>query len=110
MTHMAWRLAKAPTDAALDDRLSAMHEEARTGYERIRLLSDSMHVQEAGRFALRHAFAVWQEAKGEGDPREGQFALPPRRRFEQQLDKFYVEVRLELGRNRPEDVMRELSS
>ena len=40
-----------------------MHEEARTGYERIRLLSDSIKVQEAGRFALRHAYAMWQVLK-----------------------------------------------
>ena len=110
MTHLAWRLTKAPTDSAIDERLAAMHEEARTGYERIRLLSDSVHVQEAGRFALRHAYAVWQEAKGEGDPRQGQFGLPPRRRFEEQLEKFYVEVRRELGRTKPEDVMPELTT
>ena len=84
-----------------------MHEEARTGYERIRLLSDSIKVQEAGRFALRHAYAMWQVAQGKEDPRQDEYSLAPRPRFEAQLQVFYAEVRRELGLNRPDDVMPE---
>lgn len=108
--HLAWRLREAHPDPALLDRITAMHEEARTGYERVRLLSESLPVQEEGRLALRHSFALWQVAQGKEDQRGGEFVAPPRERFEAELTRFYIEVRRELGLARPEEVMVEPSS
>ena len=87
-----------------------MHEEARTGFERIRLLSGSLSVQDSGRMALRHAYALWQVAQGLPDPRSQEYTSLPRTRFEEELHRFYVEVRRELGLESPEDVLAELAS
>ena len=87
-----------------------MHEEARTGFERIRLLSGSLTVQNAGRLALRHSYALWQVAQGLPDPRGEEFNATPLRRFEDELHRFYIEVRRELGLESPEDVLPELTS
>ena len=54
MSHLAWVLSQRPNDSVILERLAELNEEGRASFERLRLLSDSWELQEAGRLALRH--------------------------------------------------------
>src|SRR4051794_9877981 len=49
------------TEGDATRRIEVADEEAWIAFERIRMLSQSEATQKAGRFAVRHIYAVWQE-------------------------------------------------
>ena len=53
-------------DKELRGRMRTAHEEARVGFERLRLITTSMEAQEAARYALRHAVGLWLLVDGKG--------------------------------------------
>ena len=53
--------------------LRRLQIQARSEYETLRLLLESKATQQAGRMALRHAWALWKEAETGIDPRAYQF-------------------------------------
>jgi hypothetical protein len=126
--HLAWLLRSHPTRSGLRallaprqqdkvlERLEAAHEDARVGFERLRLLSGSLATQEAGRCALRHAYAVRKQAETGVDPRAHEYRSKspgdppppsPGERFNRELQNLYVAVRTELDVPTPEDVFPE---
>jgi hypothetical protein len=94
---------------ALLERIYRVHEDAEVSCERLRLLSGSERAQEAGRYALRHAWAIWRERETGSDPRGHQYPAhrSPRVRFREALHELYVEIRRETGIKNPEDVFPE---
>ena len=58
----------ATTEAARRAALQRAHDVARVGYERLRLSTSSLAVQEEARFALRYAYGLLRQFEG----------LPPR--------------------------------
>jgi hypothetical protein len=88
-----------PDQRAEIDRLQ---NQSRVSTEVIRLLASSSPLQEAGRLALRHAWAIKETAAGRTDPRPD--TRRPSKRFDDEFRNFLVEARRELGLNNPEDV------
>lgn len=82
------------------------HLEARTHYERLRLISSSLDVQRAGRQALRYAFGVLIQAQGK-PPREDERERGPLALLNDSLLELYAAVRRELGLPRADEVYRE---
>jgi hypothetical protein len=80
--------------------------EMRVCYERLRLISGSRDVQEAGRHVLRYAYGVLRRAEGK-PPRHDEIGRSPRILVQDWLMKLYVEVRREIGVPNPQDVYRE---
>jgi hypothetical protein len=120
MRHLSWLLRHQPTRSGLREllapsqrektlaRLEAAQEDARVGFERLRLLSASSATQEAGRWLLRHAYAVWKEAETGVDPRFSTgCSESPGDRFNRELQNLYVAVRTELNVPMPAEVFRE---
>ncbi len=64
----------------------------------MRLLSRSTETQRAGRYALRHVWAIWKESETGVDPRGAEY-LPetPHERFNKELKALYVATREETG-------------
>jgi hypothetical protein len=89
--------------------LGKLRHAARVSMEQVRLLSNSSEVQQKGRMALKHAYAVMVEAAGQPDPRAGDYPQgpSPSRRFETAFREFLIESRRELGLANPEDVFAE---
>ncbi|HEU4722745.1 MAG TPA: hypothetical protein VFS59_15410, partial [Gemmatimonadaceae bacterium] len=91
MQSLSWDLPTL-TGAKRNERLariSSVHEQAQVACEQLRLLSRSVEAQRAGRFALRHAWAIWRLAETGRDPR-GHTHPPtdtPRVRFNRELHK-----------------------
>jgi hypothetical protein len=102
--------ADATRDAVLE-RIRASEEEARIGFERLRLVSGTKATQENARLALRHIYAVWRKAETGKDPRaddpDPEYRGEPRDRFNRRLDGLYVAVREELDVPDPENVYPE---
>jgi hypothetical protein len=96
-------------DAAIQ-RLGELQVEARAKYETLRLVLDSKETQESGRMALRHAWAMWQQAVTGVDPRAGEYDDDPWHRYHHELRNLLVGVRRELGLRHPEDVFEEPTS
>jgi hypothetical protein len=65
-------------------------------YQQLRLLSNSLALQEAARYSLRHVWAVWKLAEDGIDPRRQDYDEPPGKRLDNCLEEFYREVRREL--------------
>jgi hypothetical protein len=90
-------------------RLSKMHDahlDARVCYERLRLISGSRDVQEAGRYVLRYTFGLLRMAE-ERPPRPDEQEKSPRLLLQDWLVKLYAEVRQEIGVPNPRDIFRE---
>ena len=93
-------------DSAHIDKMREAHVEARVNYERLRLISGSRDVQEAGRHVLRYKFGLLRRAEGKS-PRYDELERSPRILLQDWLLRLYVEVRKEIGVPRPQDVYRE---
>jgi hypothetical protein len=85
------------------------HREARVCYERLRLISGSREVQEAGRYVIRYAYGLVREAQGL-PPRDDEIERSPRLLLNDWMMTFYVEVRREIGIPQPESIYREPDS
>ena len=88
-------LRRNPSDPALRESVQTAHSEAWVHYERLRLISTSRDVQEAGRRALRYAWGFVREVRGE--PRREDETDSPFSLAHEWLQKFYVAARHELG-------------
>ena len=93
-------------DAARIDMMREAHIETRVSYERLRLISGSRDVQEAGRHVLRYTFGLLRRAEGR-PPRPDELDRSPRMLLQDWLMRLYVEVRKEIRVPHPEDVYRE---
>jgi hypothetical protein len=92
---LAVKLRRNPSDPALQESAQTAHSEAWVHYERLRLISTSRDVQEAGRRVLRYSWGYVREVKGEArrdDETDAPFSL-----IHEWLQKFYVAARHELG-------------
>lgn len=92
-----------PTD------IKRMHDadvEVRAGYERLRLISGSQDVQEAGRHVVRYAIGLLRQAEGR-PPRSDELERRPRLLLQDWLIRLYVAVRKEIGVPHPQEVYRE---
>lgn len=95
LTHYVWLARSAGADTSQRAEVARMQHESRVSIEMIRLLSKSVTLQEAGRMALRHAYAISETSMGRPDPRpDGQ---TPSKRFDEEFKKFLVAAREELG-------------
>ena len=117
MRSLSWTLKELRVDgasgsadaAAVRTEIRTAHQESQLGFERVRMLSTSTDTQLAGRYSLRHAWAIWQEAESGIDPRAADYPhQTPGERFNEKLSTFYVESRRELGLRVPESVIAEL--
>ena len=79
------------------------HLDARVCYERLRLISGSRDVQEAGRYVLRYTFGLLRTAE-ERPPRPDEQEKSPRLLLQDWLVKLYAEVRQEIGVPNPRDI------
>jgi hypothetical protein len=92
-----------------DSRRAAMrdaHDEARAQYERLRLITSSLQVQEEARYALRYAYGLLRQLEGE-PPREDETESSALDQIEDRLVRLFTEVRRELGVPRSHDVLSE---
>src|ERR1700680_2016354 len=85
------------------------HREARVCYERLRLISSSREVQEAGRHVIRYAYGLVREAQAL-PRRDDELERGPRLLLNDWLITFYIEVRREIGIPQPENIYREPDS
>lgn len=82
------------------------HLQARMHYERLRLTSSSLDVQEAARRALSYTYGIQRQA--EGKPlRDDECAVVPHVLLQEALLAMYVTARRELGIPRPGEIYRE---
>jgi hypothetical protein len=76
---LAIRWQQAPSDSSLRESTWKAHDETWTQYERLRLISASTDVQEAGRHLIRYTWGLMREAEGktlrEDEQADGPFAL-----------------------------------
>jgi hypothetical protein len=91
------------------DLMYEAHREARVCYERLRLISTSREVQEAGRYVIRYAYGLLREAQTL-PRREDELERGPRLLLNDWLMKFYIEIRREIGIPQPENIYREPDS
>jgi hypothetical protein len=108
--HLSLRIRDGAVDSAdLEARIRGLYEDAWGNFERVRLLSNSATTQKAGRYAIRHAWAVWQIAATGKDPRGEEYPNdPPLDRFNRALHDLHIESRRELGMKQPDAVFGEL--
>jgi hypothetical protein len=103
---LAIRWQQAPSDSSLRESTWKAHDETWTQYERLRLISASTDVQEAGRHLIRYTWGLMREAEGktlrEDEQADGPFALTY-----EWLQKFYIAARRELGVPQAEKVYAE---
>jgi hypothetical protein len=79
---------------------------AQVGYERLRLVTQSLEAQEAGRRALRHAIGLQRLSEGR-TVRDDEKAEGPMMLMQRSLIRLYTEIRLETGVPNAGDVYRE---
>lgn len=92
-----------------DSRRTTMrhaHDEARAQYERLRLSTSSLQVQEEARYALRYAYGLLRQLEGL-PPREDEVDPSALDQIEDRLVRLFTEVRQELGVPRPHHVLSE---
>jgi hypothetical protein len=88
------------------DLMYETHREANVCYERIRLISTSRAVQEAGRHVIRYAYGLLLEVQNL-PRRNDELERGPRLLLNDWLIAFYTEVRREIGIPQPENIYRE---
>jgi hypothetical protein len=92
-----------------DGRRAAMreaHDDARAQYERLRLSTSSLRVQEEARYALRYAYGLLRQLEGL-PPREDEVEPTALDQIEDRLVRLFTEVRRELGIPRSHNVLSE---
>jgi hypothetical protein len=57
-------------------------------YQKLRLLSNSLALQEAARYSVRRSWAVWRLAEDGIDPRSTQYSDPPVKRLNNCLESY----------------------
>jgi hypothetical protein len=82
------------------------HDEARAQYERLRLVTSSLRVQEEARYALRYAYGLLRQLDGE-PPREDEVERSALDQIEDRLVRLFTEVRREPGVPRSYHVLSE---
>jgi hypothetical protein len=97
---------RADSDPDAWNSIRAAHLEARVHYERLRLVSSSMEVQESGRYALRYAYGLIQQAAGDA-LRKDELERGPLGLLHESLLELYAAVRRELGITQPDEIFRE---
>lgn len=93
-------------DSTHINKMHEAHLETRVCYERLRLISGSRDVQEAGRYVLRYTFGLLRRAEGK-QPRHDELERGPRMLLQDWLMRLYVEIRKEIGVPHPQEVYRE---
>ncbi len=106
MKYLATEMHLRGLDGDLLDRMRSAHEEARVGFERLRLITTSMEAQEAARYSLRHALGLCLLVEGK-QPRPDELERGPLVELDERLRDLYVAVRRELGVAHAESVFRE---
>lgn len=91
------------------DSIRKAHLNARVHYERLRLISSSLEVQKAARYALRYAYGSIQEAAGQ-PLRKDETARDPIGLLQDSLLELYAAARRELGVPEPDQLFREPDS
>ena len=86
--------------------LQRAHDMARASYERLRLSTSSLTVQEEARFALRYAYGLLREFEGL-PPRVDELDIGPIDQLDDRLVRLYTEVRRELGMPYADQVLSE---
>ena len=92
-----------------DARRAAMreaHDDARCEYERLRLITSSLRVQEEARYALRYAYGLLRQLDGQ-PPREDEVDPSAVDHIEDRLVRLFTEIRRELGVPSPRHVLSE---
>jgi hypothetical protein len=92
-----------------DTRRAAMrdaHDETQAQYERLRLVTSSLRVQEEARYALRYAYGLLRQLDGD-PPREDEVEPSALDQIEDRLVRLFTEVRRELGVPRSHHVLSE---
>lgn len=106
MRYLATEMHLRGLDDELQGRMRSAHEDARVGFERLRLITTSVEAQEAARYALRHALGLWRLVEGQ-EPRPDERARGPLVELDDRLTDLYEAVRRELGVAHPDRVFRE---
>lgn len=89
---LSHELRKTPDDPQLQRDAHEAHSKARALQEKLRLISKSVHTQEAGRHLIHHAYYQWRSTQGENAD-----FWQARKRLDEWLTKFYTAARAELG-------------
>lgn len=106
LLHHSERLDRAPDRAAQLARIDAEHATLRSLSEQLRLLGNA-RVQKTSRSVIHHAYAVRGIAEGKDDKHAARYSnRPPRDRYLDALDQFYIACRRQLKVRRPDDVER----
>lgn len=103
---LAMRVLEHPDDEAVRAAMYDSLLDARVYYERLRLISTSLDVQEAGRYALRYTTGITLLTEGK-QPRKDERDRGSILLAHDSLLKLYAAVRSELNLPRPTDVYRE---
>src|SRR5262249_40325842 len=101
-----WGRAYGENQEARRAALQRAHDVARTGYERLRLSTSSLAVQEEARFALRYAYGLLRQFEGL-PPRPDEIDTGPIDQLDDRLVRLYTAVRRELGTPDPERILSE---
>ena len=101
-----WGRAYGDDEAARRAALQRAHDVARASYERLRLSTSSLAVQEEARFALRYAYGLLRQFEGL-PPRQDELDTAPIDQLDDRLVRLYTAVRRELGTPDPERVLSE---
>jgi hypothetical protein len=103
---LAGRLRADSSDETLRDSAYKAHQDSWIQYERLRMISASKDLQEAGRYLIRYTWGLVRQANGEAlredEKDDGPFTLTL-----DWLQRFYIAARRELGVPQPEDVYPE---
>jgi hypothetical protein len=104
----AIRWKRDPSDVSLKESTYKAHDESWIHYERLRLISTSKDVQEAGRHVIRYSWGLMRQVEGKA-PREDEQPDGPFALTLQWLQRFYIAARRELGVPQAEDIYTEPS-
>jgi hypothetical protein len=107
--HLSLRIRdEGDPEKEIEGRLRVSYERAWNAYVKLQLLSHSEETQNEARYAIRHAWALWQEMVNGIDPRADEYpGESPGARLNEALRRFYVNARGELGIEHPEAVSPE---
>jgi hypothetical protein len=101
-----WGRAYGEDEPVRRASLQRAHDAARANYERLRLSTSSLAVQEEARFALRYAYGLLRQFEGL-PPRPDELEVGPIDQLDDRLVRLYAAVRRELGTPDPERILSE---
>jgi hypothetical protein len=103
MRMIIYNLHQDPSNEKIIDRMFDAHMQARASFERLRLTSSSVKVQEAGRYILRYAFGLLRLVQGK-DRRSDELDKHPAELISEWHEALLVEIRRELGVTHPDRI------